>query len=318
MTRKEKQLERERQKALNDLLVAECKSPKANLDSVQTILSSGADIHYKASTPLYWATKRVNFELVKFLISKGALESCENARRHISKICDYKFSEKQEPQFFEILDIAHSRVGDFMTLFTPYINSMVVHGKIDKIKALQKRYHLTEREIVDAIELRVIFEVVIAEFTEMLEFIEKHKQWIDQRSFDSAVDSNEVKVLAHMLATGKFFTPSDSSIAKAVYDGNFEILDMLIARGYSFERKPLFLEKACRTAFTNGPASLAYLLKHGYTTLDIYKGRSILEHAQEDKNLPLIRFLENGAMIIENASEKNEKDFYDFEKRYGV
>jgi len=54
----------------------------------------------------------------------------------------------------------------------------------------------------------------------------------------------------------------------------------------------LFLEKACRTAYSNGPASLAYLLRHGYTVLDIYKGKSILEHAETDKNKPLIAFLE--------------------------
>lgn len=289
---KQKKLEKERQKALNELLVAECKSPHANLDSVKTILDSGADIHHKDSTPLYWATRRNNFELIKFLITNGALEQCENARRHISKICDHKFTDKLEPAFFEILDITHSRVGDFMTLFTPYINNMVVHGRLDKIRALQKRYYLTEKEIVEVIELRVIFEVVIHKFLGMLEFIERHKVWIDQRSFDSAVDSGEVVVFEYMLAKGKFFTPSDASIAKAVYEGFFEILDRLVEYGYSFERKPLFLEKACRTAFSNGPAALAYLLQHGYTLNDIYKGKTIQEHAEIDKNKPLLVFLE--------------------------
>jgi len=295
---KQKQLERERQKALNELLVAECKSPHANLDSVKTILDSGADIHHKNSTPLYWATRRNNFELIKFLIANGALESCDNARRHISKMCDHKFNDKIEPLFFEILDITHSRVGDFMTLFTPYINNMVVHGKLNKIRDLQKRYYLTEKEIVDVIELRVIFEVIINKHLGMLEFIERHKSWIDQKSFDSAVDSNELVVLEYMLSKGKYFTPSDASIAKAVYDGYFDILDLLIECGYSFERKPLFLEKACRTAFSNGTASLKYLLKHGYTLLDVYKGKSILAHAEIDKNKPLICFLETADLFV--------------------
>ena len=289
---KQKQLERERQKALNDLLVAECKSPHANLDSVKTILDSGANINYKDSTPLYWATRRLNFDLIKFLIANGALEPCENARRHISKICDYKFTDKIEPLFFEILDITHNRVGDFMNLFTPYINNMVVHGRLDKIRALQKRYYLTEKEIVDVVELRVIFEVVINGYSQMLEFIDRHKNWIDQKSFDSAVDSGELVVLNHMLSKGHYYTPSDASIAKAVYDGYFELLDRLIEYGYNFERKPLFLEKACRTAFSNGPSSLAYLLQHGYSVLDIYNGKTILEHAEADKNKPLIVFLE--------------------------
>ena len=295
---KQKQLERERQKALNELLVAECKSPKANLDSVKTILESGADIHHKNSTPLYWATRRNNFELIKFLIANGALESCENARRHISKMCDHKFSDKIEPLFFEILDITHSRVGDFMTLFTPYINNMMVNGKLDKIRALQRRYYLTEKEIVEVIELRVIFEIVINNFYDELEYIERHKNWIDQKSFDSAVDSGEMCVLLYMTkAKGLYFTPSDASVAKAVYEGFFDILDLIISKGYSFERKPLFLEKACRTAFVNGTAALEYLLKHGYSLLDIYKGRSILEHAEIDKNKPLLLYLETAQLV---------------------
>ena len=284
-------LERERVRALNDLLIAECKKEDANMDSIKNILTSGADIHYKNSTALYWATRKHNFTLIKFLISKGALESCDNARRHISKICDYRFNDSVEPAFFQILDLAHSRVGDFMTLFTPYINNIVVHGKLDKIKELQKRYSLTDIEIAGVIELRVVFEVVINNFIEMLAFIEKHKVWIDQKSFDSAVDSGELVVLDYMLSQGLYYTPADAAVAKAVYDGFFEVLDRLFDNGYNFERKALFLEKACRAAYDKGLDRLEYLLKRGYTLADTYKGKSILEHAIDDKNDSLIKFL---------------------------
>ena len=288
---KEQQQIREQQKALNELLVTECKNKNVSLDSVKALVASGADIHYKNSAALYWATRKHSFDVIRFLIAKGALESCDNARRHISKICDYKFSDKVEPKFFEILDLAHSRVGEFMTLFTPYINHMMVNGRLDKIKSLQARYGLTDKEIVDVIELRVIFEVIINSFVEELLFIETHKSWIDRRSFDSAVDSGELIVLEYMLSKNYFFIPSDSAIAKAVYDGCYDVLDRLIENGYSFERKPLFLEKACRAAFNLGGEPLAYLLKHGYTLDDIYKDKTIIEHAVIDKNANLIAFL---------------------------
>ena len=287
-----KQMEKERQKALNDLLVAECKSPSANLESIRTILASGADIFYKNSAPLYWAAKKHNFELIKFLIANGALEECENARRYLSQMCEHKFSEKIEPAFFEILDIAHSRTGDFMTLFIPYINNMAVHGRLDKIRALQKRYYLTESEIANVIEPRIIFEVVLNDRHDMLEFIERHKSWIGQKSFDNAVDSGEWIVLEYMIKKNGYIQPSDTAVAKAVFDGSFEVLDLIVAHGYDFGRKPLFLEKACRAAFGKGTRSLAYLLRHGYTVSDIYKGKTILEHAIKDNNEPLLRFLE--------------------------
>ena len=290
-TTKISKLERERLKALNDLLVAECKSKNANLDSIKIIISKGADIHYKNSMPLYWAARQHNFGLVKFLISKGALDSCDNARRHISKICDFKWKENVEPAFFEILDLAHSRVGDFMMLFAPYINNIAVNGKLDKIKELQKRYSLTDIEIVNVIEVRVVFEVIINGYVEMLQFIERHKVWIDQKSFDSAVDSGELIVLDYMLSLGHYFTPSDSAVAKAVFDGYFDILDRLIDNGYCFEKKALFLEKACRAAYDKSTDRLEYLLKHGYSLTDTYNNKSIFEHAVEDKNQKLLEYI---------------------------
>ena len=292
---KQKQLEKERVKALCDLLVAECKSPHPNLDSVRTILNSGADIHYKYAEPMRWATKLNHFELVKFLIGNGALNT-EIARSYISKMCDHKFSDKIEPQFFEILDIARANAGgDYMTLFTPYINHMAVYGKIEKLRALQTRYYLTEAEIASVIEVRIIFEIVLNNHDEMLNFVERHKKWISQESFDSAVSAGEWIVLEYMVHKNGFLTPSDAAVAKAVYDGYFEVLDILTHNGYKFERKALFLEKACCAAFSKGTRSLEYLLRHGYSVSDIYRGKTLFEHADEDQNEPLLRFLKNSA-----------------------
>ena len=291
---KQKQMEKERQRALNDLLVAECKSPYANLDSVRTILDSGADIHYKFSEPLRRAAKRHNFELVKFLIANGALAGAATpiAWTYLAQICDHKFSDKIEPQFFEILDLAHSKNGDYMSLFTPYINYMAVHGRLLKIRSLQHRYYLTEAEIVSVIDRRVIFEIVINNHDEMLAFIERHKNWYDRESYETAVDSGEWIVLEYLLQKNGYVKPSDKAVAKAVFDGHIIILDMLYNCGYDFERKPVFLEKACRAAFSRGTKSLEYLLRRGYALNDEYNGKTVLENAIDDRNTPLLEFLQ--------------------------
>ncbi|MCL2061213.1 MAG: hypothetical protein FWH03_01120 [Firmicutes bacterium] len=292
---KQKQLERERFKALCDLLVAECKSKHANLDSVKTLLQSGADVQYKYSEPLRRAAKNQNFELIKLLINHGALTDAPIARTFLAQICDHKFNEKIEPAFFEILDMAHSKTGDYMSLFTPYINSMAVHGRLDKLRCLQKRYYLTESELAGVIERRVIFEIVLNNHDEILEFIEKHKNWYVQESYDMAVDSGEWIVLERLIKVGGYVKPSDKAVAKAVFDGHFAVLDMLFNCGYSFERKEIFLEKACRAALSRGTRSLAYLTQHGYALSDKYMGKTILEHAIDDKNLPLLDYLQSNA-----------------------
>jgi hypothetical protein len=288
---KEKQMEKERQKALNELLVAECKSPYANLDSVRTLLENGAEVGFKYAEPLRWAVKRMNFDLIKFLIKNGALQT-EIAYTYLAQMCNQNFDDKDEPVFFEILDMAHRADCDYMTLFTPYINQMAVHGRLDKLRALQRRYYLTEAEIAGAVERRVIFEVVIQNHDEMLAFIERHQNWFDQESFDLAVDSGEWIVLEHLLKNGVYFEPSDKAVAKAVYDGCLEILDMLLECGYDFLHKPVFLEKACRAAYSRGTRSLEYLLRHGgYTLTDSYNGKTVLENAEFDRNVPLLEYL---------------------------
>jgi len=288
---KQQQLEKARVRALSEMLVQECKSENGSVETVKAAIDSGADIHFKHSEPLRWATKRKNFAVIKFLINQGALES-DTAKRYIAQICDVKFKEeKHEKEFFEVLDLAHSKTGDYMSLFVPYINQLVVHGKTEKLKALKTRYYLTESEVVEQIEMRIIFEIVKSGKEEMLTYIEKHKEWVGQESFDLAVSTGECGVLQYMLDTHGYLRPSDKAVAIALFDGKFELLDMLIEEGYDFENNPLFLERACRAAFANGTAGLKYLLKYGYSLEDSYKGKSVLENARDDKNIPLLEFI---------------------------
>ena len=290
MDNRQKQIEKERMRALGDLLCAECKSPQASLDGVRNLLESGAEACYKFSEPLRWAAKRCDFALVRLLIEKGALCSPVSLT-YVAKMCDYKYSDETEPQFFEVLDIAKEKSGDYIALFTPYINFMAVNGRLSKLYALIERYKLTEAEIVDAIENRIIFEIILNNHDETLAFIERHRKWITQEAVDGAVSSGEWLVLEYMVKTGEYQKPSDAAVAKAVYDGSFEVLDILFHHGYSFLRNPLFLEKACRAAYSKGTKSLEYLLRRGYTVSDVYKGKTVLDNAYEDKNEPLLKFL---------------------------
>ncbi len=288
---KQTQLDKERAKALGDVLVAECKSADYSIESIDTMLQNGADVNYGNSRPLYWATKLHRFDLVKYLIEHGALAP-EIARTYISTMCDYKgFTDEKEPEFFEILDLANSKTGDYMTLFTPYINNMAVNGRLDKIYALMERYYLTEREVVSVIYLRIIFEIVNGGYADMLAFIEKHKQWADKAAFDLCVSTGEWGVMEYFIEHTDFRIPSDRAVAQAVYEGYFEVLTILDKTGYDFSGKPEFLEKACRAAYGKGTKSLEFLLSRGYTLGDRYKGKTILEHAEEDNNAPLIEFI---------------------------
>lgn len=288
---KQQKLEKERLKALGDLLIDECKASYTNMDSIETILQSGADIDYKNSKPLYWACKLHKFDLVKYLINKGAtLEGI--SRTYLATMCDYKgFNDELEPEYFGILDMAHTKSGDYMALFTPYINAMAVQGRLEKIKQLQARYFLTEYEIVECIYIRIIFEMVLNEKYEMLSYVGRHKKWINQESYDLAVSSGEIVVLNYMIDAGAIYIAGDTAIAQAVYEGYFDVLNVLIERGYKFLRKELFLEKACRAAYSKGIGSFRFLLRHGYTPSDIYKGKTILDHARTDSNQPLIEYL---------------------------
>lgn len=291
MDLKTKQLDKERYKALGDLLILECKSANYSLETIDTLIENGADLSYNNSKALYFATKQLKFELIKYLINNGALKD-PIAKTYISNMCEYKgFNDAVEKQFFEILDIAHSKTGDYMMLFTPYINNMAVNGRLDKLRNLMKRYYLTESEIVSVIYIRIIFEIIKHGYLDILTLIEKHNDFKDQGSLDLCVSTGEAHVLEYLLFNSKFTTPSDDAVAKAIYEGYFNVLIMLELNGYDFSKKSIFLEKACRAVNSKGAGSIEFLLERGYSLTDSYKGKTILEHAIEDKNSPLQEYL---------------------------
>lgn len=292
MASREQQLEKDRQKALGELLVSECRAAEPNLESLETMLYSGADVCFSHAKALYWAAKELKFETVRFLIRHGALAE-PIAASYVAKMCDNKgFDEQCEPAFFEILDYCRDKVGGgYMQLFEPYINGMAVSGRMDKLRALMKRYYLTEAEVVGCIYIRIIFEIVLNADDEMLAFINRHAQWMDQSAFDLAVSSGDWLVLEYIIGKVGCMTPGETAVAQAVYAGSFAVLDILLHHGYSFSRNPLYLKKACRAAFTDNCAAVDYLLKHGYTVADTYDGRSILQNAERDGNEALKTYL---------------------------
>jgi hypothetical protein len=178
-----------------------------------------------------------------------------------------------------------------MTLFTPYINSMAAANRFDKLSALMRRYYLTEREIVSVIYIRIIFEIINNGYADMLKFIERHKNWIDLAALDLAVSTGEFVVLEYILANSDLRTPTDIAVAQAIYDGCFEVLNVLDRSNYNFSGKGLFLEKACRAAYSKGMQSLEFLLRRGYSLTDGYKGKTVSEHARDDLNFPLTEYL---------------------------
>lgn len=294
MASREKALQKERERALGEIFVAECRADSPNFDALRTMCLNGADVCYRHATALHWAAKLKRFSLVSFLIDNGVLRE-PVSRSIIANMCNNKgFTEEDEAEFFAVLDdVRRVSGGEGIDIFVPYINSMAVVGRLDKLRALMKRYYLTESEVAKAIYIRIIFEIILNNRDEMLDFVNKHVDWQDQAALDLAVSGGDWVVLEYLLKSGKVkATPSEKAVAQAIFTGSAEVLDMLLASGYSFGHNPQFLKKACRAAFNDGGRMFNYLLMHGYSVSDVYDGRSVRENAVIDGNTAIVNLID--------------------------
>ncbi|MCI8413803.1 MAG: ankyrin repeat domain-containing protein [Clostridia bacterium] len=300
MATKEQILEKERAKALGDLFVAECRADEPNFDTLRTMCLNGADVCYRHATALHWAAKLNRFSLVSYLIDNGVLRE-PVSRSIIANMCNNKgFTEENEPQFFEVLDNVRRVSSDGgIDIFVPYINSMAVAGRLDKLRALMKRYYLTEAEVAKSVFIRIIFEIILNAHDEMLAFINRHVEWQDRTALDLAVSGGDWVVLEYLLHSGKVdITPSEKAVSQAIFTGSTEVLDILLHCGYSFDRNPQFIKKACRAAFNDGGRMLKYMLCHGYSASDKYDGRTLRENAVLDANTAAIAVIDAGAAAL--------------------
>lgn len=286
MATKEQSLERERIKALGELLIAECRADEPNFDTLRSLCVNGADVCYKHAAALHWAVKGNKYPLVSFLIDNGILNE-QVSISLIANMCNNKgFNEQTEPKFFEVLDsVRRATGGGSIDVFVPYINAMAVAGRLDKLRELGKRYFLSESEIANAIYIRIIFEIVLSAHDEMLDFINSRVNWQTAEALDLAVSGGDWVVLEYLLGGGKVTaTPGESAVSHAIVGGFAEVLDILLHCGYSFNRNPKFLKQASRAAFNDGGRMLEYLLNHGYTILDKYDNATLRENAIADGN----------------------------------
>lgn len=286
MASKEQLLQKEREKTLGELFVNECRADEPNFDTLRTLCVNGADVCYRHAAALHWAVKLNRFSLVSFLVDNGVLAE-PVSRSIIANMCNNKgFNEECEDKFFEVIDNVRRVSGDANTdIFIPYINSMAVQGRLDKLRALMKRYYLTEAEVAKSVYIRIIFEIILNAHDEMLEFINGHVQWQDQTALDLAVSGGDWVVLEYLIHAGKVkIEPSEKAVSQAIFTGSAEVLDMLLSCGYSFDRNPEFLKKASRAAFNDGGRMLKYMFAHGYSAKDVYGGKTVRENARDDGN----------------------------------
>lgn len=286
MASKEQLLQKEREKTLGELFVSECRAENPNYDTLRTMVLNGADVCYKHAAALHWAAKGNRFSLVSFLIDNGVLKE-PVSRSIIANMCNNKgFTEESEPSFFEVLDSVRRAGGDGgIDIFIPYINATAVAGRLDKLRALMKRYYLSEAEVARSIYIRIIFEIILHAHDEMLEFINKHVDWQNQAALDMAVSGGDWVVLEYLLGQGKVqASPGENAVGQAVFTGATEVLDILLHCGYTFARNPRFLKKACRAAFNDNGRMLTYMLQHGYAVTDSYDGKTLRENAMADGN----------------------------------
>ena len=297
MATKEQILQKERDRAIGELLIAECRASEPNYDTLRIMLKSGADVRYKHAAALHWAAKKLDFALILFLIENGVLEE-PIAQSTIANMCSLKgFNEETEPKFFEVLDAVRRLRGDVgIDLFVPYINAMAAKGRLDKLKTLMARYYLSETEVAQAIYTRIIFEVILGVHDDMLAFINSRVNWQTPAALDMAVSGGDWVVLEYLIKEGKVSpTPSETAVGQAIFGGSAEVLDILLHCGYSFNGNALFLKKACRAAFNDGGRMLKYLLSHGYSPLSKYDGRTVRENAMLDGNTAALKVLDECA-----------------------
>lgn len=294
MASKEEYLQKDRAKALGELLVAECRADAPNFDTLRTLVLNGADVCFRHAEALHWAAKKSKFSLVSFLVDNGVLRE-PVSRNMIADMCNNKgFTEQDEPAFFEVLDNVRRVSGDGgVGLFVPYINAMAVQGRLDKLRTLMSRYYLTEAEVARSVYIRIIFEIILHAHDEMLAFVNRYVDWQNQAALDMAVSGGDWVVLEYLLSQGKVkATPSENAVGQAVFTGSCEVLDILQHCGYSFDGDPVLLKKACRAAFNDGGRMLAYMLAHGYRATDRYDGKTIRENALEDGNTAALAVLD--------------------------
>ncbi|MCI8458794.1 MAG: hypothetical protein HFE46_03925 [Clostridia bacterium] len=300
MASKEELLQKERERTLGDLFVAECRTESPNYDTLRTMVLNGADVCYRHAAALHWAAKQNKFSLVSFLVDNGVLRE-PVSRSIIANICNNKgFGEKDEAAFFEVIDNVRRVSGDGgIDLFVPYINSMAVQGKTDKLRALMQRYYLSEAEVAKSVYIRIIFEIILHAHDEMLAFINRHVDWQDRTALDLAVANDDWVVLEYLLKEGKVAARDvgENAVGQALFSGATAVLDILLHCGYSFDRNPRLLKKACRAAFNDGGAMFRYVLAHGYSVNDTYDGKSIRENAAIDGNAAVLAVL-NGAAAV--------------------
>jgi len=279
------------QKLINRELANLCRlKDDGVLSKIELLIKDGAEVCSQNSKPLYNATRTQNFRLIYLLIDNGALND-PIAKNYIASICDYRNFKKHEEEFFKLIDHCISLTGFDMEYLTPYVNTTFLHGQPQKTNLLIKKYSLTPAKIVGCVYERAIFEIINNGHENTLAYIERYRNWITQSVFDTAIAGGEIKVLKYILSKNLGFTPQESGILKAIYDGNIEVLEVLKTWGYSLKKDPNFLKQACRSFFFNRKASLEYLFKNGFSLLDTYDGRSIYENAVIDDNKPLLEYL---------------------------
>lgn len=299
MASKEQLLQKEREKTLGELFVAECRADEPNFDTLRTMCVNGADVCYRHAAALHWAAKANRWSLVSFLIESGVLRE-PVSRSIIANMCNNKgFTEEDEPRFFSVIDDVRRVSGDAgIDIFVPYINSMAVAGRLDKLRTLMQRYYLTEAEVAKSVYVRIIFEIILNAHDEMLEFINAHVDWQNQSALDLAVGNGDWVVLEYLLQQGKVApAPGENAVGQAIFGGATEVLDMLLGCGYSFAKNPQFIKKASRAAFNDGGRMLAYMFRHGYSPSDVYDGKTVRENAVADGNTAALAVIDGATTL---------------------
>lgn len=230
MANKLQQLNIDKVKALGELFVQECREASPNLQTLQIMLDNGAPITYNHAKSVYWTAKDFKFDALNFLVDNGALEE-RVCKTYISNICNYKnykiVEEAIEPEYFAVMEKCVDFYGSRIDIFTPYIIYMAVHGQVDKLENLMKRYYLSEKEIAQAIPVPIILEIIMHNYTNVLNFINKRVEWITQDVFDRVVETGDWLSLEYIINNSQLRSCSIKSLDRAKKNKHTAVLEIL-------------------------------------------------------------------------------------------
>lgn len=275
-----------------------------NIRGVEMMIARGADINHGESFPLYMAAKNRRFEMVKFLIERGAVVDDLNIQENAIKgaviggdLRIVKYLVERGANLFPAADnLLPLAIGENNLHLLPYLESqglVITPGRA------------TEAFITAADRDRL----------SVLKFLDK-LEGIDQQTLSRALArARSIDVFRYLLDKGAQYFPSPYALSNAITGAPPEFLEFLL-KNYQWSLSKINQALVFASRFGK-LRQVEILLDAG---ADIHYDRDVaLSFAVQENNLPMVKLLvERGAnvhaddRIIAIARVNQYQEVYDY------